>query len=380
MKKKLIRVVTSDVTFSLIKGQLQFLSNNYEVIAVSSAGKELIKLENSENVRIKDIEIERHISIFNDLKALYKLYKFFKHESPYIVHSMTPKAGLLSMTASYLAKVPHRLHTFTGLIFPTKKGFLRKLLIYMDKSLCFCATKIIPEGNGVKNDLINFNITSKHLSIIGNGNINGVDIEFFDPKNFDENFKSSLRSKLNISKVDYLYVFAGRLVKDKGINELIESFIKINTQNKNTKLLLVGTFDSDYNPINKESLNIIKTNENIINTGWVQDVRPYFAISNSLIFPSYREGFPNVVLQACAMKLPCVVTDINGCNEIITDKINGIIIPAMNSNALFDAMKKMYLIEPEKHIIMGEKSRDIILSKFRKKFVWNAILNEYQKL
>ncbi|WNH10239.1 glycosyltransferase family 4 protein [Thalassobellus suaedae] len=380
MKQKLIRVVTSDVSFSLIKGQMEFLSSDYDVIAVSSLGEQLIKLRNTENVRIKDIEIARNISIINDLKSLYKLFKFFKDESPFIVHSMTPKAGLLSMMAAYFARVPHRLHTFTGLIFPTKKGFFKKLLIYLDKTLCFCATKIIPEGNGVKNDLIKFKITSKPLKIIANGNINGVNINLYNPSSFDEAFKLKFKMQLDIANDDYVFIFAGRLVGDKGINELISVFNDVNKTYINTKLLLVGTFEDKFDPLHKETLNNIKTNKNIINTGWVKDVRPYFAISNCLAFPSYREGFPNVVLQACAMKLPCIVTNINGCNEIVSEPENGIIIPVKNTKALFEAMSKMYLIPKSKQKQMGEVSRNIIISKFEQQFVWDAILNEYQKL
>lgn len=380
MKQKLIRIVTSDSSFSLVQGQLKFLSNNYEVIAVSSSGLLLNNITTNEGVRTKSIEIKRQISLINDLKSLYLLFKLFKKEKPFIVHSMTPKAGLLSMLAAYFARVPHRLHTFTGLIFPTKKGFFKKLLIYMDKTLCFCATKIIPEGNGVKNDLIKFKITSKPLKIIANGNINGVNINLYNPSSFDETFKLKLKMQLDIANDDYVFVFAGRLVGDKGINELINAFIDVNKTYINTKLLLVGTFEDKFDPLHKETLNNIKTNKNIINTGWVKDVRPYFTISNCLTFPSYREGFPNVVLQACAMKLPCIVTNINGCNEIVSEPENGIIIPAKNTKALFEAMSKMYLMPKNNQKQMGEVSRNIIISKFERQFVWNAIIKEYQQL
>ncbi|WP_308991959.1 glycosyltransferase family 4 protein [Mariniflexile litorale] len=380
MKKKLIRVVTADVSFGLTQGQLKFLSETFEVIAVSSAGERLDLVFKTEGVRTQAIEISRPISILNDVKSLYSLYKFFKKESPDIVHSMTPKAGLLSMVAAYFAKVPVRIHTFTGLIFPSKNGFLKKLLIAMDKTLCLCATKIIPEGNGVKNDLISHNITSKPLHVIANGNINGVDLAYYNSNIFNESFKLKLREDLKIHKDDYVFTFAGRLVGDKGMNELVAAFNLINSNLKKTKLLLIGSFEEALDPLEPETKKQIKLNENIITTGWVSDVRPYFAIANCLTFPSYREGFPNVVLQACALKLPCIVTNINGSNEIISEPENGLIIPVKNTEALYKAMEKMYHLSTEAHAKMGETSQNIIISKFEQQFVWNALLEEYKNL
>ena len=142
---------------------------------------------------------------------------------------------------------------------------------------------------------------------------------------------------------------------------------------------MVGTYENDLDPLNPETLEIIKKNVNIISTGWVDDVRPYIAISHALTFPSYREGFPNVVMQAAAMKLPCIVTDINGCNEIITDKETGIIIPVKDEIALFNAMKYI-LNHQEESKIMGLKSRTHIMANFERQVVWNALLEEYNKL
>ncbi len=380
MKKKLVRVVTSDVTFGLVKGQLKFLSNSFNVIAVSSPGKRLNTIPLTEGVKTKAIKIDRRISPFNDVKALYKLYKFFKQESPDIVHSMTPKAGLLSMAAAYLAKTPVRIHTFTGLIFPTKKGVFQKLLIAMDKVLCLCATTIIPEGLGVKQDLINYGVTTKPLSLIANGNINGVDIDYFKSTIFSERDKLRLKKRLNINEKDYVFIFAGRLVGDKGINELTDAFVKINKQNKNTKLILLGVCESKLDPLEETTVHVLENHDNILTLGWRQDIRSYFAISDSMVFPSYREGFPNVILQACAMQLPCIVSNINGCNEIITNNSNGFVVPAKNKNALYKSMMQMCSMSKETHKKMGHASRHLIVEKFEKHFVWNSLLLKYNSL
>ena len=340
--KKLIRTATVSLSLDiLLKGQLQFLSQNFDVVAISGQDEHLIEVEKREKVKTIAVTFERKIAPFNDLVSLFKLYRVFKKEKPFIVHSITPKAGLLSMIAGYFAKVPIRIHTFTGLVFPTRTGLMQQLLIVMDKVLCLFATHIYPEGNGVKNDLMDYKITKKALKIIANGNINGIDCDYFNTNHFSETTKQSLKAALKVDPNDFVFIFVGRLVKDKGINELITAFVRFSETNKQVKLLLVGPFEQHLNPINDSTLQKIKENSTIISVGYQNDVRPYYAISDCLVFPSYREGFPNVVLQAGAMNLPCIVTNINGSNEIITNNENGLIIEVKNENAIFEDRKSV---------------------------------------
>ena len=382
MKKKLIRTTTIPLSLDvLLKGQLQFLNAHYQVIAVSGDDALLHKVAQREQVQVLPIAMQRAISPINDLISLYKLYQCFKKEQPLIVHSITPKAGLLSMIAAYFAKVPIRMHTFTGLIFPSKKGFFKHLLIAMDRLLCVFATHIYPEGEGVKQQLIANNITTKPLNVLAYGNINGVDTAYFNSQNFSNQDTSQLKANLGIEKEDMVFVFVGRLVGDKGINELIAAFKKLtaNTQNATVKLVLVGPFETKLDPLHPETVNEIETNKAIITVGWQDDVRPYFAIADVLVFPSYREGFPNVVLQAGAMELPSIVTNISGCNEIIQNNKNGWIVPVKNTEALYEAMA--YCIKNPKILNnMRRITREIITTKFEQKTVWNALLHEYQKL
>ncbi len=379
MKKKVIRTATIPVSLSgLLKGQLQFLGQHFEVIGVSSYDKEVLKvLEEREQIRTKAIEIKRQISVFKDFKSLVQLYLYFRKEKPFIVHSITPKAGLLSMVAAKLAGVPHRLHTFTGLIFPTKTGFSQKLLITMDRILCACATKIFPEGNGVKNDLINYKITSKPLEIIANGNVNGIDTSYFAPSQFTATEINALKEKLGIAATDFVFVFIGRLVKDKGINELANVFSKLSKAHTSVKLLLVGGYEAELDPVAPSTYDIIENNPHVISTGWVDDVRPYLAVSNILAFPSYREGFPNVVIQAGAMGVPSIVTNINGSNEIIKDGENGVIIPVKDETALYDAMQAMLESQTP---FKADVCRALITSRFETQVVWDGVLDAYQQL
>jgi glycosyltransferase involved in cell wall biosynthesis len=193
---------------------------------------------------------------------------------------------------------------------------------------------------------------------------------------FSDEANESFRNQLKIEKHDFVFIFVGRLVADKGINELISAFTKLSKEVLNCKLLLVGPFEQDLNPITETNVNEIKNNPKIINVGYKDDVRPYFAIANCLVFPSHREGFPNVVLQAGAMNLPSIVSDINGCNEIIIHNENGLIIPFKNELAIFDAMK-LILEDEELYNKLRISSRDAIVSRFEQHIVWKAILTEY---
>lgn len=378
MKHKLIRTATVAASLDfLLKGQLAFLNRKYEVIAVSGQDKRLENIAYREGVRTEDVRMQRSISPFKDLISLFKLYFLFKKEKPLIVHSITPKAGLLSMLAAKLAGVPVRIHTFTGLVFPTKTGFFQRILIFMDRLLCVCATHIYPEGQGVKKDLIKYRITAKPLKVIANGNVNGIDTVYFSKEKVSFLEQETLKKQLGISENDFVFVFVGRLVGDKGINELVRAFSEFN--DSNVKLLLVGPMESHLDPLEFNTLQEIEKNKNIISVGFQQDVRLYFSISDYLVFPSYREGFPNVVLQAGAMGLPAIVTDINGCNEIIIEGQNGIIIPVKDVQAIYSAMRQLM-----KDIILKDKlkgnARKMIVSRYQQQLVWQALFNEYEQL
>ena len=184
---------------------------------------------------------------------------------------------------------------------------------------------------------------------------------------------------LEILPNDFVFIFVGRLVSDKGINELTAAFKKLNNLFSNAKLLLVGPLETELDPLKPQTLKEIEHNKSIISVGYQNDVRPYFSISNALVFPSYREGFPNVVMQAGAMGLPSIVSDINGCNEIVIEKHNGLIIPVKNANAIFEAMNEM-ITNIILYADLKEHARKRIVDNYEQKVVWKAILEEYKKL
>lgn len=377
--KKVFRISTVPMSLNiLLKGQLRYLNQYFDLVAVSGEGEDLDEVKNREGVKVYPIEIQRQISPFKDLISLIKLYNYFRKEKPEIIHSITPKAGLLSMVAGKLAGVPIRIHTFTGLVFPYKTGILQKLLISMDKLLCHCATNIYPEGQGVKTDLKLFKITGKPLNIIGNGNVNGIDTAHFSPDFYSVAEKVQLRSELKIEASDFVFVFVGRLVKDKGINELVSAFVKVQaSSSKKLKLILVGPLEQDLDPLAPDVLQTIDSNPDIISLGFQKDVRPYFAIGDALVFPSYREGFPNVVLQALAMGIPALVSDINGCNEIVQDGYNGSIFPAKDEIALQKSMQQ--ILTDHFYETVKANSRSSIM-KYEQQVIWNLLKENYDNL
>lgn len=375
---KIIRTATVAITLNdLLKGQLAYLNQTHEIIAVSGEDHHLQAVRDREGVRTISVPMQRAIRPFQDVVSLYRLYRVFKKEKPTIVHSVSPKAGLLSMVAAYFAGVPIRLHLFTGLIFPTKTGLSHLLLLQMDRLLCAFATHVYPEGNGVRSDLIRYGVTQKPLHLIANGNITGVDTNYFTiPTQTEE---EAIRKSLEINPSDYVFLYVGRLVSDKGINELISAFTAPELQSKNAKLLIVGYLESKLDPLKTETIRAIETNENIIFVGFQADVRPYYAAADCLVLPSYREGFPNVLLQGGAMGLPSIVTNVNGCNEIITEGFNGTIIPVKNKDAIVAAMldfKANGKISEVKKL----EIREHVSSNYSQQLVWSAVKEEYDRL
>lgn len=378
--RKLIRTSTVPMSLDkLLSGQLRFLNEYYNTLAVSSDINSLNKVAVKEGIDVAEVNMSRQISLIKDLKALWNLFRLFKKEKPLIVHSITPKAGLLSMLAAKFSGVPIRIHTFTGLVFPTKTGLFKRLLIAADWLLCRCATNVYPEGIGVMNDLISYKITSKPLKVLANGNINGIDTAYFNPNIYSEEQNTNLRNDLNIGEQDFVFIFVGRLVGDKGINELVAAFNSMCTEYSNTKLLFVGEQEQKLDPLSEKTIALIKTNKSIISVGYQDDVRPYFSISDILVFPSYREGFPNVVMQAGAMGLPSIVTDINGCNEIIIEGANGTIIPPKNIELLEKKMVQL-MIDSEYAKRLAKNARQMIIDRYKREFVWKALLDEYKSL
>jgi glycosyltransferase involved in cell wall biosynthesis len=350
------------------------------VIAVSSEKEYLIRCAKNEGVRFKHIEMTRKITPIKDFISLIKLISFLKKERPLIIHSHTPKAGILAMLASKITNIPIRLHTVAGLPLMEEKGNKKKMLELIEKLTYSFSTFVFTNSNGLYKYIIDNNYVSKSkLKVIGNGSSNGVDVNYFSPTSVSEKEKEKLKLSLGILENDFTFVFVGRIVADKGINELINAFDTISFQNNAIKLLLVGEQESHLDPLNENTLKLISSNKNIIKTGFQKDIRPFLAVSDALVFPSYREGFPNVIMQAGAMELPVIATNINGCNEIIINEKNGVLIELKNNGAIVKAMVR--LIEDEAfYKNLKSNARSMIVSRFERKVICEKILYEYKEM
>ena len=375
---KIIRAATIGMSLNIFcRGLLSELKDEgYEVIALSSPDGDLAELGRREKVRTIGVSMERHVSPLKDLISLIRLIRVMRKERPVMVHSMTPKAGLLCMMAAWIAHVPIRVHTFTGLVWPTQTGLSRKILMLTDRITCFCATHIIPEGEGVKHDLSSC-ITDKPMRVLGYGNVKGVDLDYW--KRSGGARTEGWLSESGEKKEPFTFVFVGRIVRDKGINELVNAFSRLNKNYPDTRLLLVGPAEDDLDPVLPKTRMAIEKEESIISVGSQKDVRPYYEASDALVFPSYREGFPNVVLEAGAMELPSIVTDINGSREIIEEGVNGVIVPPRDESALYEAMEDM-VTHPEKVSKMSAKSRPMIAARYEQSLVRMNLKHFYSEL
>lgn len=375
-KPKIIRACTVSLSVGFVSGMLDDLKRQYDVVLLSSPGKEMDDAVAEHGVKAIAVPMQRHISIRHDIVSLWRIVRAFFREKPTMVHSMTPKAGLLCMVAAWMCRVPVRIHTFTGLVFPTSHGLKKKLLMLTDAITCRCATHIIPEGEGVKYDLLSNGITRKPLQVLGYGNVMGIDVQRFSRRKEIEEAASEIRDNSV-----FTYLFVGRIVGDKGINELVSAFVRLNRTHPNTRLLLVGFFENELDPVSPEARRLIEECEQIEYAGEQKgdNLVAYYAASDCFVFPSYREGFPNTVIEAGAMDLPCIVTDINGSREIIEHGKNGIIIPVRDEQAIYQSMEQM-LTDEQMRKGMTEKAREMIVSRYERGFVRQCLYDFYSKV
>ncbi len=377
-KKVLIRTTTIPGSMrGLLKGQLKFMSQYYDVVAVTSGGPNYEIMLKEQCVRGYVVPFTRKtFSIGSDIKAFFNLIRIIRKERPFIVHSHTSKDGLLCMVAAWLCRVPHRLYTIAGL---GDLSGIRGFVLNVSEWITFaCATGIYPNSKNMMDIYLKKGMfKARKAKVLLNGSSNGIDLDYFDEKQVSKVEIAAIREQFGCDEETIMFVFVGRVTGDKGVNEMIQAFGMVHKECKNAKLLIVGHYEKELDPISSESTHEIETNPNIVFAGFQSDVRPYILAADTLILPSYREGMPNVVMQAGALNRPCIVTNINGSNEIIIDGVNGNIVPRKDTVALYNQMK--YYCEHKDEVkAMGEKSRDLIAKRYKRQDIWCALLKEYQ--
>ena len=369
-KNKLFLITTVPISLIFFKDQIAQLNKDFDVTLISSPGKELEATAELEGVKYQPLTMKRDISIKNDIISLLKFLYLFAREQPNVIHCNTPKASLLGLLAGFITRIPVRIYYIHGLRYEGASGRKRKLLIVLEKLSCICATHIIAVSYGIKQKVKN-ELTDKKISVIHHGSANGMPVEEFLTENYDD---SAIRESYDITKQDFVFGFVGRLVADKGINELVHAFNML--EQKNIKLILVGMYEQELDPLSQETQNIIKTNPNIIEVGFQKDVKKFLTIMDLFVSPSYREGFGLSVLEANLMKVPVLVTSITGYSEIVQEGKNGFFVDPKDTLTLFNKMKKISQSR-DSLLAMKQQCYDEVATKYNHKEVLEKALDYY---
>ncbi len=382
VKPRLVRITTVPISLQLLlKGQMKYMKEKgFEVIMISSPGREAEEVERDEACEMIVLPMERGVSLFKDLQALVRLTRILRNLEPDIVHTHTPKAGLLGMLAARLAKVPVRMHTIAGLPWMETKGLQRVILKQMERLTAACAHFIYPNSKGLYAFLKKEGFgTDGKMKMLGHGSSNGIDCTHFSRVAIDDTQINSLYQQSALKKGGWVWIFAGRLVKDKGIHELLFAFNHLYELFPDDQLWLLGEEEPALDPLDQWARELMHSHSNIFHWGFQKDVRPFFAAAEVLVFPSYREGMPNVPMQAGAMGCAMILSNINGCNELITDGEDGFLVEPKNKEQLF---QKMLTLRNNAALrqSFAQKTRHTIAERYDRAAVWQLIEQEYRHL
>lgn len=373
-KRKFFFVTTLPRSLHFFNGQYELLRTDFDITAVSSLQEELQEFGESHGVKTHCIPMKRDISLFQDFRGLVLFIRYFRKERPYIVHGNTPKGSLLSMLAAWATFVPVRIYMCHGLRYQGCSGFKRRLLMMTERVTCFCATDVICVSKGMATVLHDDRITRKQPVVVWNGSVRGIDIERFDPdRPFD---RPGLMHQFSIEPGNRVLTFVGRMVHDKGVDELVEAFTAIHAAHPETRLLLVGRIKEEGTPLSDKTLQALESNPAIIAAGFQTNIPEILSITDIFVFPSYREGFGLSLMEAGAMGVPSVTTDIIGCNEVVEDGKTGILIPPRSAEAIADAVKRL-LDNPELYSDMRANCRQAIISRYEQKELWKQYREFY---
>jgi glycosyltransferase involved in cell wall biosynthesis len=353
-------VATVPVSFStFFAGQPRFLAEHFDVTLVTSSGAEVAQIEAGEGLPVRVVEMTRQIAPGRDLASLRELVSLMRAERPDLVHSYTPKAGLLAMLAALtVARGPKRL-----------------ILSATERATYLAATRIFSASHSLC-ELIPGTWPARPPAVIGAGSVNGIDGTKFAPGVLAAGAGAALRAELDIPATDRVVVFVGRLVGDKGISELVTAFDSL--VDANTTLLLVGGEEPDLDPLPAAIRDLMLSHPKVRCAGWVTDVRPFIAISDLLVLPSYREGFGMVLVEAGAMGVPVIATDITGCRDVVLDGVNGLLVPPRDTGALTDALARV-LADDLLRASLAANVRRTMLERYDQATVHAAILALYRE-
>ncbi|MEQ6007339.1 glycosyltransferase family 4 protein [Staphylococcus saccharolyticus] len=362
--------MTVSKSIPLMKGQIEYLRDRgLDVHIVSSKGEEQ-KIYSSNIVHV--INMEREISIKNDIKSLYNMIKLFIKEKPQIVNSGTPKAGLIGTLAAFITRRPVRIYTVRGLRLETVTGLKYKILYAMEKLAMFCATDVIAISESLKKRIVYLGLEKKeNLSVLGYGSSNGINLDDYN-KN-DDYIPVTIANQL---ENHFVIGYVGRIVKDKGIREVVEVFKILKLKGYLVKLLVVGEIEED-DSIDKKYFNFLESNDDVILTGQVNKPVCYYNHMDVLLFPTYREGFGNVSIEAQAVEVPVITSNATGAQDTVDDAQTGFIVDIGDYKAM--ANKTEILMNNE--ILrqrLGTNARARVAKRFKSEIVWKHLETIYR--
>lgn len=365
------------IPFFLGKQLNWFTNKGHQEYIVCSPSDELEKLSQQYNFQYKPIEVLRKISIVKDLKAVYGTFCYIRQIKANVVTGHTPKGGLIAMLAAYFARVPIRIYFRHGLVYETSIGIKRSLLMNMDRLASRLATKIVCVSRSVAHRSLEDSLNPEYKQIIlANGTCNGTDVERFCKEKIDVDSLMIFKKNLGINDDDFVIGFTGRLVRDKGVVELVKAYQKLKEKYLNIRLMLVGMLEMR-DALSDDVVKTIIEDKGIIYTGYVANstIEQYYALMDVFVLPSYREGFPTSVLEASAMEIPVITTRVTGCCDSILEGETGIFVNH-EADQIEDAVIRLYSNQSlRKH--MGERGREFVMSYFRQELIWNEIEKLY---
>lgn len=375
----LLRVTTiSHSVDLLLKGQLKYMGQQgFDVHFACTPDDRTDQVAQREGATFHPIALSRKLSPIRDIFSLISMIQLIRKLKPHIVHSHSPKAGIVAMLAGWCCRVPVRIHTIAGLPLMETSGFKRRLLVWVERLTYNTATAVWPNSNVQKEEIFQQNIypRSSKLEVIGQGGSNGIDLSHFSTNEALQTQAAAFRQERSIQSDDVVLSFVGRLANYKGVNELVAAFVALQAKYPKLKLLLIGPFE-DINPLEPGTLQHIEQHPSIISVGHQADIRKFLIASQIFVFPSYREGFPQSLMQACAMGLPTIATDINGCNEIIAHGQRGLLIPIKDTQSIIEAVER-YLKDPELMTKLAAAGALFIRNHFEQNAFWNLIAEAY---
>lgn len=364
-----------------LKHQIESLSaSGTRVTVVTSQGTELAELASLSGVACVPIEIQRSISPWRDVLALMRLFWFFRREHIDIAHSTTPKAGLLTAVAALLAGVPIRLHTFTGQPWVSMRGVKRCLARGSDWLIGKLNTRCYADSESQRKFLIEQGVISaKRLFVIGAGSLAGVDVKRFNAERFSDQNRKVTRQAIGIPDGVPVLLFVGRITIDKGVHELLLAFREILATGSNAHLVFVGRFDSDSGVEGGISRCDIEAVQDTHIVGYTESPETYMAIADILCLPSYREGFGTAVIEAAAMGVPTVGSDIYGMSDAVLNGETGILVPPLDAPALAIALTTL-LGDKDRRVQMGNAAKRRAKELFSANEVNGKVIEEYLSL